>query len=201
MKKISLLILLLVPMIILIGCSKEKPKNNDAYLNIDFYDKFDNEIDSAHLTFLLGNSRKVINHFFEYKNDNDALNECNKQINRITNVEYFKTTYHASRMYYSMYEPDKNKDFSRISKIGFQCQIKSKDINEECKSKLIENFLNQELLGRKDPKSISNEEMSEVLVEITNKLDFFIGTGSCSYTTLGDIKVFFLDDLLSKSKK
>lgn len=195
------LIIIIILSIISLSCSKEKPKNHDAYLSESYYDKFDNEIDSAHLTFLLGNSRKVINHFFEYKNDNDALNECNKQINRITNVEYFKHIYYVSRLYYSEYEPDKNKDFSRISKIGFQCRIKSKDINEECKSKLIENFLNQELLGRKDPKSISNEEMSEVLVEIKNKLDFFIGTGSCSYTTLGDIKVFFLDDLLSKSKK
>ena len=200
MKKISLLILLLVPMIILIGCSKEKPKNNYAYLHEDYYDKFDNEIDSLYLTFLLGNSRKVINHFFEYKNDNDALNECNKQINRITNVEYFKTTYHASRMYYSMYEPDKYKDFSRISKISFQCRIESKNINEECESKLPGKIINQELL-RRDPKPSSKEEADEVAVEIKKQYDFYSGTGSCSYTTLGDIKVFILDDLLSKSKK
>ena len=194
------LIIIILLSIISLSCSKEKPKNHDAYLHEDYYDKFDNEIDSVYLTFLLGNSQKIINHFFEYKNDNDALNECNKQINRITNVKYFKTTYHASRMYYSMYEPDKYKDFSRISKISFQCRIKSKDINEECESKLPGKIINQELL-RKDPKPSSKEEAIEVAVEIKKQYDFYIGTGSCSYTTLGDIKVFFLDDLLSKSKK
>ena len=194
------LIIIILLSIISLSCSKEKPKNHDAYLNVDYYDKFDNEIDSTYLTFSLGNSQKVINHFFEYKNDNDALDECNKQINRITNVEYFKTTYHGSRIYYSKHEPDKYKDFSRISKISFQCRIKSKDINEECESKLPGKIINQELL-RKDPKPSSKEEAIEVAVEIKKQYDFYIGTGSCSYTTLGDIKVFFLDDLLSKSKK
>ncbi len=195
------LIIIILLSIISLSCGKDKPKNHDAYLNVDYYDKFDNEIDSVNLTFFLRNSEKLINHSFEYKNDADALNECNKQIQRITNIEYFKTVYYGSRLYYSQHEPEKNHDFNKISKISFQCRIKSKDINDECKSRLTKKFLKQELLGRKDPDYFSKEEETEVLDEVRSKLDFFIGTRSCNYVTLGDIKVVFLDDLLSKAKK
>ncbi len=198
MTRLTIIILL---SIISLSCGKDKPKNHDAYLNVNYYDKFDNEIDSVSLLFNLGNSQKVINHFFEYKNDADALNECNKQMQRITNIEYFKAVYYGARLYYYQHEPEKSHDFNKISKIGFQCQVKSKNINEECKSKLTKKFLNHELLGRKDPDSFSKEEATEVLSETKNKLDFFIETGSCNYLTLGDLKIYILDDLLRVARK
>ncbi|MFM1755379.1 MAG: hypothetical protein RL621_283, partial [Bacteroidota bacterium] len=91
MIKTSTILCLLLISLILVSCGKNTPNNSDAYLDISFYDKFDNEIDSARIEFLSG--KNPINSNFEYINDNQAQDKCIKQIQRITEREYFRLHY------------------------------------------------------------------------------------------------------------
>ncbi len=195
MIKTSTILCLLLISLILVSCGKNTPNNSDAYLDISFYDKFDNEIDSARIEFLSG--KNPINSNFEYINDNQAQDKCIKQIQRITGREYFRLHYFVDSNYYAEHEPKESKNYDRISKIKFECHVKQKDINENCKEKLAEKFLTKELLLRnKAPKEMSKEEANEVLMQVSGKLELYIETGSCNYRILGNPQIFQISELL-----
>lgn len=195
MIKTSTIFCLLLTSLFQVSCGKNTPNNSDAYLDISFYDKFDNEIDRANISFFIG--KQPINTYFEYINDNQTQDKCNKQTQRITDREYFRTHYYAGSAYYSENEPKESKNYDRISKIKFECHVKHKDINENCKERLAEKFLTKELLLRnKAPKEMSKEEVNEVLMEVSGKLQFFIETGSCNYRILGNPQIFQISELL-----
>ncbi len=189
------LLTLFIFMSSLTSCTEEANNNNvKAYLNIIYFDKFNNEVDSGHIQFL--NHNEPLNSYFEYINDEHAHQKCSQQISKIaTDREYFKLTYYANKSFYS--EKDEMADFNRISKLKFQCHIETIENNKECKEKYIIRQAKKELSKRNNNESkISSEEAEEIFANVmfASKLNDVFGL--CKYRVIGETLIFNIDELL-----
>lgn len=182
----------------LMSCKSEKLLI-PAYLDINFYDKFDHKVDSLNINFFYGS--RPINSFFEYKNDSNATNVCNEQIKKITSSNIFSNSFLAAKNYYLEKDLSKLYDFNRVDKVEFECRVTSKDSNSECLTQLLlnisHNYLYKNKLINKNLSQLSPEEKENFREEVNS--EFFLKANvlkACDYKVVKEPQYFYVKDLL-----
>ena len=188
----SLRILTVISVIFLPAYSNAKLET-PAYLSIKFYDKLGNEVTSAEINLYEGKMR--IDRSFEYENDFNAVNTCNRKIKKITSDKsFFNASYYGAKLFYSEKDAGNLNDFNRIYKLKFECHVDSDVANDQCLSDQL-NWVVQRKISQNIVVSKLSENEKNKLREVM-MAEFNFRALICNYRILNESKYFFINDLL-----
>jgi hypothetical protein len=166
-----------------------------AYLSVKFYDKLGNEITSAQIRFYEG--KRLIDRSFEYENEFNAVNTCNRKIKTITSdKKFFNASYYGARLFYAEKETSNLKDFNRIYKLKFECHVESDVANDQCLSDQLKGIIQRKISEKIVVSKLSENETNKLREEMEAEFYFMTSMGLCNYRILNESKYFFIDDLL-----
>jgi len=179
---------------LLMSCDSSKLEI-PAYLSVVYYDKYDNRIEDASISFFDGGNQLL--HYFEFKNENHTNQICNNLEKKITqNKEYFRLSHLISKLSYEKDDYLKLAEFNKISKIKFLCNVQTNTPNDECTFDKAKNIITKKMGGIESVRKLNKNQKQELMNEIYFELLLWNDFGLCNYRTLYISQPYRIEDLM-----